>query len=86
MTDVDLQKLIAEMIASLRAERERLEDAIESLVKLQHDSPLDQIEHKRGRKAMAPEERAEVSKRMRRYWDSRKKKSEGSHGTTGSDD
>jgi len=86
MTDVDLQKLIAEMLDNLRAERERLEAAIDSLVKLQHDSPLDQIEHKRGRKSMSQDERTAVSKRMRRYWDSRKKKSEGSYGTTGSDD
>ena len=69
---VDLQKLIPRMIESLREEIARIDHAIQMLANLQHDSPLDQIEHKRGRKAMSAEERSVVSERMRRYWDQRK--------------
>jgi len=66
---MDLSKTIAE----LYEEKMRLDRAIASLEQLGEDPmPLAVSAPRRGRKFMSPEERREVSERMRRYWASRK--------------
>ena len=69
---MDLYKALQD----LYAEKERLERAIESLEELQrteHLSPAVRRDNKhRGRKSMSLEEREEVSKRMKRYWATRR--------------
>ncbi len=64
-------------IQDLYEEKEKLERVISSLEELQRTaalagSPLPPAK-RRGRKSMAPEERLEVSERMKRYWDARRK-------------
>jgi hypothetical protein len=62
-------------IQKLRAEKESLVRAISALEALQHDSEVSQTvvtRSTRGRKSMAPEERQEVSLRMKKYWASRR--------------
>ena len=69
---MDLHKAIQE----LYAEKEKLERVIASLEELQHASravPPLPAGKRRGRKSMSTEERAEVSERMKRYWESRRK-------------
>jgi|SRR5580658_755623 hypothetical protein len=66
---MDLSKTIAE----LYEERTRLDRVIASLEQLGDDPlPLYIAASRRGRKFMSPEERREVSERMRRYWAGRK--------------
>lgn len=66
---MDLSKTIAE----LYEEKTRLDRVIASLEQLGEDPfPLTITAPRRGRKFMNPEERREVSERMRRYWASRK--------------
>lgn len=66
---MDLSKTIAE----LYEERARLDRVIESLQQLGGTSVAVPINaSRRGRKFMSPEERREVSERMRRYWAGRK--------------
>ena len=69
---MDLSKAIQE----LYAEKEKLEQAIALLEGLQKEaiegSGKSKTKKRRGRKAMDPEEREEVSRRMRAYWDSRR--------------
>jgi len=69
---MDLYKALQD----LYAEKEKLERAIASLEELQRAgglAGLPQLGKRRGRKSMNPEEREEVSKRMRKYWASRRK-------------
>ena len=70
---MDLYKALQD----LYAERDKLERAISSLEELQRTGgtlpgalPSGK---RRGRKSMSPEERIEVSKRMRKYWAARRK-------------
>jgi len=66
---MDLRKTIAE----LYQEKARLEKVIASLEQLGTDpSPVPIGTPRRGRKFMSPEERREVSERMRKYWAQRK--------------
>ena len=66
---MDLSKTIAE----LYEERTRLDRVIASLEQLgESSSPVSISTPRRGRKFMSPEERREVSERMRRYWAGRK--------------
>jgi hypothetical protein len=69
MIVMDLSKTIAE----LYQEKTRLDRVILSLEQLGVDSlPVSITVTRRGRKFMSPEERQEVSERMRRYWAERK--------------
>ena len=66
---MDLSKTIAE----LYEEKSRLDRVIASLEQLgENPFPLSFTAPRRGRKFMSPEERREVSERMRRYWAGRK--------------
>jgi len=66
---MDLSKTIAE----LYEEKTRLDKVIASLEQLGQESfPMSITSHQRGRKFMSPQERHEVSERMRRYWAGRK--------------
>ena len=66
---MDLTKTIAE----LYEEKTRLDRVIASLEQLAEDPfPLHLVAHRRGRKFMSPQERVQVSERMRRYWAGRK--------------
>jgi hypothetical protein len=66
---MDLSKTISE----LYEERTRLDRVIASLEQLGADSfPVPITASRRGRKFMSPQERHEVSERMRRYWAGRK--------------
>ncbi len=66
---MDLSKTIAE----LYEEKTRLDRVIASLEQLGVDSfPVSITVTRRGRKFMSPEERREVSERMRKYWAERK--------------
>jgi hypothetical protein len=70
---IDLRKVLKD----LYTQRERLEHVITSLEALQQGSAAGVPPHKksnRGRKSMGPEERREVSERMRKYWAARRKK------------
>ena len=70
---IDLRKVLKD----LYTQRERLEHVIASLEALQEGSTAGLPTHKktnRGRKSMGPEERREVSERMRKYWAARRKK------------
>jgi len=67
---MDLRKTIAE----LYEEKARLDRVIASLEQLaaQDSLPVALAAPRRGRKFMSPEERLEVSERMRKYWAQRK--------------
>ena len=70
---MDLQ----ETIRLLKNEKERLEHAIALLEELQRGGGghFPQIMPKRrGRKSMSPDERREVSARMKKYWAGRRQK------------
>jgi hypothetical protein len=72
---MDLYKAIQD----LYAEKEKLERVIASLEELQRaaeaSSPAPAAAGKRrGRKSMGSSERQEVSERMKKYWESRRKK------------
>jgi len=73
---MDLYKAIQD----LYAEKEKLERVIASLEELQRTAgslPLPPTGGKRrGRKSMNAKERQEVSERMKKYWASRRKRSE----------
>jgi hypothetical protein len=62
------------VIADLYAEKAKIERVIASLEELDVEDTLTAPAPKsrRGRKFMNPEERQEVSERMRRYWAARK--------------
>lgn len=63
-------------LQDLYAEKEKLERAIESLEQLQRAErggpAANSTSKRRGRKSMSPEEREEVSERMKRYWAARR--------------
>jgi hypothetical protein len=66
---MDFSKTIEE----LRREKQRLDRVIASLEELKAsvaETPTP-LRTRRGRKSMSPEERREVSKRMKRYWANR---------------
>jgi hypothetical protein len=63
---------LAETIEELRREVEKLERVIASLEEVQATVTVPIPEQKRcGRKFMTPEERREVSARMKKYWANR---------------
>ena len=66
--------LYEKLLRYLRAEKLRLEKVIASLEELQ--KPLGSTDGalpgRRGRKSMGPEERLEVSERMKKYWAKRR--------------
>jgi hypothetical protein len=70
---MDLYKAIQD----LYAEKEKLERVIASLEELQRSSgaipALEKPAKRRGRKSMSSQERQEVSQRMKKYWESRRK-------------
>jgi len=69
---MDLYKAIQD----LYTEKEKLERVIASLEELQRSAgtltPVPESSKRRGRKSMSPEERQEVSERMRKYWENRR--------------
>jgi hypothetical protein len=71
---MDLYRLIQD----LNAEKAKLERVIASLEELQRAAggeipPTPESGKRRGRKALTPEERQEVSERMKKYWASRRR-------------
>ena len=64
-------------IQDLYEEKEKLERVISSLEELERTASLAGAplppQKRRGRKSMAPEERREVSERMKRYWEAHRK-------------
>jgi len=69
---MDLYKAIQD----LYAEKEKLERVIASLEELQRTAgalpSAPRPVRRRGRKSMSPEERQEVSERMKKYWEGRR--------------
>lgn len=66
---------LSDAIQKLYAEKESLVRAIAALETLQQDSRAGSAavrRSRRGRKSMDPEERQEVSLRMKKYWESRR--------------
>jgi hypothetical protein len=69
---MDLQKTIQE----LQFQKQRLERTIAELEQLQNGDGGDRVAvqaKRRGRKSMGPEERQDVSRRMKHYWETRRK-------------
>lgn len=62
--DMDLTKTIEEF----RRDKERLERVIASLEELEAAMVSSPQMKRRGRRSMSPEERREVSERMKKYW------------------
>jgi hypothetical protein len=71
---MDLYKVIQD----LYAEKEKLERVIASLEELQKAAgavpPTPKAASRRGRKSMSSGERKEVSERMKKYWESRRRR------------
>ena len=65
---MDLQKAIHE----LYEEKGRIDGVIASLEQFLRTNGTGAAKRKRGRKSMGPEERQEVSARMRNYWAARR--------------
>ncbi len=65
---MDLEKAIRDLLA----ERDRINGIILQL-ELMQKRQVAPPQKQRGRKSMSDEERAEVSARMRQYWESRRK-------------
>ncbi len=65
-------------IRTLYDEKKRLDKLIESLEHMQTRgaSPEARVVGRRGRRRMSPDERREVSERMRKYWATRRQHSE----------
>jgi hypothetical protein len=66
---------VYEAIRDLRKERDRLDATIAALevrVKWERQQKSGKEKGRRGRKTMSPEERLQVSERMRRYWAARR--------------
>ena len=64
---------LSKTIADLYEEKARLDKVIASLEQLaQAPSTLVVLRPRRGRKFMSPQERQQVSERMRKYWAGRK--------------
>ncbi|HLK62158.1 MAG TPA: hypothetical protein VKU19_01865 [Bryobacteraceae bacterium] len=71
---MDLYKIIQ----TLYAEKARLESIIASLESLQGINPqVPKPRSTRGRKSMGVSERKEVSARMKKYWEKRRRKEQG---------
>jgi DNA invertase Pin-like site-specific DNA recombinase len=73
---MDLTKAIRQLLT----ERERLDRVIASLEQLQETGlpvPSAAEGKRRGRKAMAEDERRDVSERMKRYWAGKRKGGQG---------
>jgi hypothetical protein len=69
---------LSNTIAELYEEKARLDKVIASLEQLAADAaPLRFIPQRRGRKFMSPQERRQVSERMRKYWAGRKAAEQG---------
>jgi hypothetical protein len=69
-------EMLDKAIHDLYAEKQRLEQAIASLEKLQQPAAGGQVvstTKRRGRKSMEERERLEVSDRMKKYWAGRRK-------------
>jgi hypothetical protein len=68
---------LSKAIQELTAEKERLERVIASLEALRRGDvvipDLTEAPKRRGRKSMNPQERQEVSRRMKTYWAARRK-------------
>jgi len=66
-------------IRELYEEKEKLEQTISLLERLQQSSHsiVVKARGKRGRKFMGPEERKQVSERMRKYWAGRRSAAQG---------
>lgn len=77
---MDLYKAIQD----LYAEKEKLERVIASLEELQRtaggSADVSRPVKRRGRKSMSATERQEVSERMKKYWDSRRRSGENGAG------
>ena len=80
---MDLYKAIQE----LYAEKEKLERVIASLEELQRSAGaapiLPKTVGRRGRKSMGSKERLEVSERMKKYWENRRKDRTSAHESSG---
>jgi hypothetical protein len=64
---------LATMIEKLQRERAKLDEIITSLKQLQQSGAVaEKVAKRRGRKSMGPEERKQVSARMKKYWASRR--------------
>ena len=64
------------IIRALHAEKEWLDRAIGALEQLRSNADVDGLitgAKRRGRKSMSPEERRELSERMKKYWAQRRK-------------
>ena len=71
---MDLEKAIRDLLM----ERDRISGIIEYLEQMQQHragAPL-RLQKQRGRKSMSEAERADVSSRMRQYWEARRKAKE----------
>jgi hypothetical protein len=69
---------LSKAIQDLYLKREKLKGAIASLEELQRAAglsipPSPGAGKRRGRKSMSPDDRQEVSERMRKYWANRRK-------------
>jgi len=67
---------LAPLIQKLRRALARLDEIITSLEQVEHEQSVgvaQKIPQRRGRKSMGPEERKQVSNRMKKYWASRRK-------------
>ena len=74
---------INKAIRELYEEKKRLDRVIASLEEMQRNAALQGVvvpEKRRGRKSMDPQARQEVSERMKRYWESRRKQQSLHHG------
>lgn len=69
---MDLTKYIRELLI----EKRRLDEAIGTLERLIEENPELTTGKRRGRKSMNPAERREVSRRMKKYWEQRRKQGE----------
>jgi hypothetical protein len=61
---MDIERILAE----LRAERERIDGIIEAIERYRQTGKMVAEPRHRGRKFIGPEDRQEVSERMKRYW------------------
>jgi hypothetical protein len=70
---------INKAIRELYEEKKRLDRVIASLEEMQRTAAVPGLplpEKRRGRKSMDPQARQEVSERMKRYWDTRRKQAQ----------
>jgi hypothetical protein len=79
---MDVYKALSE----LHEEKKRLDSAIQALEARMKTVAGKSTQARRGRRSMSPGEREEVSRRMSRYWASRRKKTQMSSGAGGAPD